>query len=126
MAPRVTPRNVLARAAWLTLLVGALLPSIMLLSHSDAPEAAAGPAGLTAVGDQLWHQDVTEVEGVAERSDLLGSALAAGDFNGDGELDLAVGVLQENVGAVDSAGAVAVLYGSAGVVIPPIDGTSTT
>src|SRR5918993_626841 len=49
----------------------------------------------------------------AEAGDLFGSALAAGDFNGDGFFDLAVGVPGENVGAVGNAGAVTVLFGSA-------------
>ena len=37
-----------------------------------------------------------------------------GGFDGDGFTDLAVGVWQEGVGEVPSAGAVNVLYGSAG------------
>jgi hypothetical protein len=49
----------------------------------------------------------------AEAGDLFGSALAAGDFDGDGFFDLAVGVPGENVGAVGNAGAVTVLFGSA-------------
>jgi hypothetical protein len=36
------------------------------------------------------------------------------DFNGDGAADLAVGVPGESVGAVEGAGSVSVLYGSAG------------
>ena len=35
-----------------------------------------------------------------------------GDFNGDGEADLAVGVPGEDVGTVTDAGAVNVVYGS--------------
>jgi hypothetical protein len=72
----------------------------------------SSPNGLTAAGDQIWHQDVPDVEGVAEEHDLFGSALAAGDFNNDGHDDLAVGAWGEDVGTVDSAGAVNVLYGS--------------
>jgi len=70
-------------------------------------------AGLSATGDQLWHQDSSGIEGAAEANDNFGSALAAGDFNGDGRADLAVGVPYENVGAVADAGAVNILYGSA-------------
>jgi hypothetical protein len=47
-----------------------------------------------------------------EIGDVLGAALAAGDFNNDGFADLAVGVPLEDIGAVDAAGAVDVLYGS--------------
>ncbi len=46
---------------------------------------------------------------------LLASPLArAGDFNGDGYEDLAIGVPNEDVGPEESAGAVIVIYGSAG------------
>ncbi len=70
-------------------------------------------AGLTAADDQLWHQDVTGVEGGAETDDHFGAALTAGDFNGDGRADLAVGVPGEDVGSTENAGAVNILYGSA-------------
>ncbi len=40
--------------------------------------------------------------------------MAAGDFNGDGFADLAAGASGEDVGSVADAGAVSVLYGSAG------------
>jgi len=69
--------------------------------------------GLTDVGDQLWHQNAG-LEDTAEDSDWFGLALAAGDFNGDGYDDLAVGVPGEDVGALASAGCVNVIYGSAG------------
>jgi FG-GAP repeat len=65
--------------------------------------------GLTATGSQLWSQDSPAVAGTAEVSDQFGSALAAGDFAGDGRTDLAVGAFGEN----DFAGVVNVLYGSA-------------
>lgn len=69
--------------------------------------------GLTAAGDQFWHQDVSGVSENAEDSDQFGAALAAGDFNGDGFADLAIGVPHESVGPVSDAGAVQILYGSA-------------
>jgi FG-GAP repeat len=71
-------------------------------------------AGLTAAGSQLWSQDSRGVAGQAEGSDRFGSALAAGDFNADGRADLAVGVPGETLGGAFGAGAVNVLYGSAG------------
>jgi hypothetical protein len=39
--------------------------------------------------------------------------LAAGDFDGDGFDDLAIGVPEEDVGGASDAGAVNVLFGSA-------------
>jgi hypothetical protein len=70
-------------------------------------------AGLTAAGDQLFSQDSPGVADVAEAGDRFGSAVAAGDFNGDGYADLAVGVPLEDVGTAQDAGAVTVLYGAA-------------
>jgi hypothetical protein len=72
------------------------------------------PGRLTATGDQLWHQNRPGITGGAESSDRLGSSLAAGDFNGDGLDDLAIGVAFEDVESVGDAGAVAVIYGSPG------------
>jgi hypothetical protein len=72
-----------------------------------------GAGGLSAAGNQLWHQDVAGVANDSEPGDRFGSALVAGDFNGDGFADLAVGVPYEDVGTVAAAGAVNVLYGSA-------------
>jgi hypothetical protein len=70
------------------------------------------PDSLTSTGDQLWSQSTSGIEGVAESYDYFGYSLAAGDFDGDGYEDLAIGVLYENVGTVDQAGAVNVIYGS--------------
>jgi len=50
----------------------------------------------------------------AKFEDRFGSALAAGDFNNDGADDLAVGARRENLSLVEEAGAVNVLYGTAG------------
>jgi hypothetical protein len=70
------------------------------------------PFGLTNVGDQLWHQGLPGVQGGAESSDHFGSALSSGDYDGDGFDDLAIGAQREDVGAIQDAGAVNVLYGS--------------
>jgi len=66
--------------------------------------------GLSGTGAQVFFQ----VGGTPEPGDRFGSALAAGDFNGDGFADLAVGASGEDVGSAFDAGAVSVLYGSAG------------
>ena len=67
---------------------------------------------LSAQNSQLWNQNVGSVGGVAEPGDRFGSALASGDFNGDGRSDLAIGEPFEDVVAID-AGMVNIVYGSA-------------
>jgi len=66
--------------------------------------------GLTATGGQFF----TQVGGAVEGGDQFGAALAAGDFNHDGFVDLAAGAPSERVGTTVGAGAVSVLPGSAG------------
>jgi hypothetical protein len=73
--------------------------------------------GLQATGtggpnDQLWNQDTSGVKDQAESFDFFGLAVAGGDFNGDSRDDLAIGVPLEDLGAIDSPGAVNLLYGS--------------
>jgi hypothetical protein len=72
---------------------------------------STGP-GLSASGDEFWHQDVSGVPGAAEGFDAFGSALAAGNFDGDVAADLAVGAPGEAIGSLSDAGAVSVLYGA--------------
>jgi hypothetical protein len=58
-------------------------------------------------------QDTPGVPGTAEDADLFGSALASGDFDGDGFDDLAVGAHSEDIDGVFNAGSVTILFGSA-------------
>ncbi|TAH35823.1 MAG: hypothetical protein EYC70_12430 [Planctomycetota bacterium] len=69
-----------------------------------------GASGLAAAGNQLWHQESPGVPGDAAEYEYFGSALAAGDFNGDGAADLAVGATADRVG-IHAAGGVSVLHG---------------
>ncbi len=69
-------------------------------------------AGLTVNGTQLWNQDVLGSWDAPEPSDRFGSTLAAGDFDRDGYVDLAIGVPREDYGIIINAGVVHVLYGS--------------
>jgi Ca2+-binding RTX toxin-like protein len=70
--------------------------------------------GLTAAGNQVFTQNSPGMDNTtAELGDMFGSVLAAGDFNGDGYADLAIGVPEESIGIARSAGAVDILYGSA-------------
>jgi hypothetical protein len=82
-------------------------------NHAGAVNVLFGSAAkLTAVNDQLWHQDSTGILGGVETGDLFGKALAAGDFDGDNFDDLAIGVPDEGIGSFPHAGAVNVIYGS--------------
>jgi hypothetical protein len=69
---------------------------------------------------ETQHFDQNTIFGAGnEDGDQFGSALAAGDFDADGRADLAIGTPFEDVGTVEDAGAVFVVYGS-------LDGLSTT
>lgn len=72
-----------------------------------------GNNGLRSAGSQFWTQNSTGVGDQCEAEDRFGSTLESGDFNGDGRADLAIGVLDENIGSVSNAGAMHVFYGSA-------------
>jgi len=69
---------------------------------------------LTAEDNEFWHQNSGNVLDKCEVGDRFGNSLAAGDFDADGRVDLAVSVPFEDVGAVVDSGAVAVLYGRNG------------
>ena len=60
--------------------------------------------GLTAAGRPALAPGQPRRHRRAEAGDLFGSALAAGDFDGDGFDDLAVGVPDEDVGDVERRG----------------------
>jgi hypothetical protein len=95
------------------LAVGARGEDLGAADNAGAVSLLRGSAGgLTAADGQLWHQNSAGIAGVAETGDLFGSALAVGDFDNDGFDDLAIGARGEDLGAVGSAGAVSVLYGS--------------
>jgi hypothetical protein len=63
---------------------------------------------------KAWHQGTGQASGVAETGDRFGAALAAGDFDGDGKVDLAIGVPGEALGTTTDAGVVDVFYGATG------------
>jgi hypothetical protein len=77
--------------------------------------------GLTATDPlvpaaQFWSQNTPGIPESSESGDGFGSALASGDFNGDGFSDLAVGIPFEDIffegTSFDDIGAVVVIYGS--------------
>ncbi len=62
-------------------------------------------------GADVFHQDTPKVKQKAEAGDRFGAALAAGDFDGNGYIDLAVGVPGEGVGGYAGAGVVQIFPG---------------
>jgi hypothetical protein len=71
--------------------------------------------GLTSSGDQVWSQEGDGVRGHPEKDDAFGFSLAAGDFDGDGFADIAIGDPGEDLGPGNflfNAGQIHVLYGT--------------
>lgn len=69
--------------------------------------------GITDRGyDQLWTQDSEGILAEAEKVDAFGGALVSGDFNNDGNDDLAISAWSESIAGVQGAGMVHVLYGT--------------
>ncbi|MBA3745478.1 FG-GAP and VCBS repeat-containing protein [Sporichthya sp.] len=70
------------------------------------------PIGLLTTGALLLTQNSPKLPDTAEPNDRFGAALTAGDFDGDGRADLAVGAPGETLGRGFGAGTVAVLWGA--------------
>lgn len=85
------------------------------IKDAGATEVIYGSTtGLSAEGiipDKFWYQDSSSVADKSETSDLFGTSLAVGDYNNDGNDDLAIGVPSEIVTS-GGRGAVSVIYGS--------------
>jgi hypothetical protein len=95
------------------LAVGAYSEDVGAISNAGAVNVLSGSrSGLTDVGDQLWHQGLPGILGVAEDGDSFGASLSSGDFNGDSRDDLAIGAALDDVGTLNNAGLVNVLSGS--------------
>lgn len=93
------------------LAVGAPFEDIVDLLDAGAAWIFDGAnGGITLSGVDLFWQDGPNVAETAERDDKFGQSFAAGDFDGDGTQDLAVGVPEEDVGAVKDAGMVHLFY----------------
>ncbi len=68
-------------------------------------------AGLQTAGNQVWNLSNSSLNGSPARDDAFGSALAAGDFNGDLFDDLAIGIPGRDVNGFNEAGEIRLLRG---------------
>ncbi len=70
--------------------------------------------GLSAAGNQLWHEDSPGIAGQCDVQARFGLALVAADFNGDKKADLAIGTPWDYLLATGPArpGSAHVLFGS--------------
>ncbi|MFB9852025.1 FG-GAP-like repeat-containing protein [Micromonospora andamanensis] len=83
--------------------------------HAGGVWVVPGSSTGLAIGSaKHFSQSSPGVPGDSEKGDWFGSALAAGDLNGDGRDDLAIGAYGEAIGTITEAGAVTVLYGGVG------------
>ncbi|HSA73526.1 MAG TPA: FG-GAP repeat protein, partial [Nitrososphaeraceae archaeon] len=75
--------------------------------------SSQGLSANAVLADQYWQQGLNGLDDVAETSDLFGVSLSTGDFNGDGNSDLAIGAPGEKIASETlSVGKVHVIYGS--------------
>lgn len=70
-------------------------------------------AGLQPGVGETWHQDMPGIQETAESYERFGSALAAGDFDGDSYDDLAITTPEESLPGAVNLGGVNVIYGTA-------------
>lgn len=82
--------------------------------RAGAVQVIYGSAGgLTTARDRLWFQGFGGVPGDRVTSVGFGSALAVGDFDGDGYADVAIGAPGTVVSGLSGSGQVVILRGSA-------------
>jgi hypothetical protein len=67
-------------------------------------------SGLSTAGHQRWDASTAGPGGVPEPDNFFGRGLTAGDYDGDGGDDLAIGVPLAAVSGHERAGAMHVLY----------------
>lgn len=92
------------------LAIGSSYESVGSLPAVGAVNVLYGSASrLTANGSQIFHPSSSPSLGTAQSYEHFGSALAAGDFDGNGYDDLAIGVHGRDFSGINS-GAVRVLY----------------
>jgi hypothetical protein len=104
------------------LLVGVPLEDLTGGADAGAANVIYGSsAGLTSASDDFWNQDSDGINNDAQEQDQFGLSVSAGDFDGDGYDDAAIGVPGEDVSNHIDAGGVSVIYGTSAGLDDPND-----
>jgi hypothetical protein len=74
--------------------------------------SSTGP-GVVSPNDEVWSAGEGSADGTSDDDNACGAAVAAGDFDGDGYDDLAIGCPGYDLGTATDAGAVLIVYGGA-------------
>ncbi len=95
------------------LVVGVPMRNIGAVTDAGVVHVLSGTDdGITSVGSQTFHQNVAGIGDQVEAVEYFGQSFDAGDINGDGHVDLVVGVIGENTQGYDNAGAFHVIFGT--------------
>jgi hypothetical protein len=96
------------------LAIGASQEDVGSISSAGAVNVLHGsPGGLSSAGNQFWTQDSVGIPDASETGDFFGQRITAGDLDGDGFGDLAIGAPFEDIVTIADAGAVNILHGTA-------------
>ena len=68
-------------------------------------------SGVSLSGDKIWTQASAGIKGGTEGGDLFGSAVGSSDFDHDGDDELLIGVLGEDIGSRQDAGLIQLIRG---------------
>ena len=74
--------------------------------------SSTGP-GVVSPNDEVWSAGEGSADGTSDDDNACGTAVATGDFDGDGYDDLAIGCPGYDLGGAVEAGAVLMVYGGA-------------
>jgi len=69
-------------------------------------------SGVSGQGSSVWNRNLPTIPGGSVSFDLLGTSLAAGDFNGDNTDDLVFSIPGDDVGGFSDVGSAVVIFGS--------------